>query len=334
MGLLVVAAVVVVAALLLEGGESSSKASSATLRPVEFLYLDGGRVLTYLEELQGGAVKSEEESHKLTKTLSATLKLQQLEAGASGQEENFIQRAVTPTTASAYMELFNDLDMQHRIKRIHWYSHESLEGLSEGQFVLFRTEAIRSPVYLDPFLALHQNAPLATLFPIPRRGVASSRRTHTERMAALRFAKEIGRDPPIVLSLQPQSRSARIQNLLPLRFQALNHEASLLKDGGGAYTVVGKVVRILPEPHNEEAQFSYVDFSAREAWRRALHQAPGALLCRSDPRCEEKLRGASGKRGVVGKAIQKARKSMETALSEQTEVKKDGAVIIPVAIYK
>ena len=59
-----------------------ARKSAPTLRPIEFLYLDGARVLTYLEEIQGGEVKSEEESHKLTKSLSAKLAVQgELETG-------------------------------------------------------------------------------------------------------------------------------------------------------------------------------------------------------------------------------------------------------------
>jgi hypothetical protein len=291
-------------------------------------------VLTYLEEIQGGEVKSEEESHKLTKSLSAKLAVQgELETGTSSQQEDSIERAVTPTAASAYMELFNDLKQGDKIKRIKWYRYRSLEHLSEGQFVLFRTEAVRSPVYLDPYLAVRQSATLSSLFPTPRHGTASDGRVRSERQAARGFLKQVGHDPRMVFSLKPPPSSAPIRYLLPLRYGHLNGEGSLLKDGGGALSVLGKVVRILPEPHQRHG-LSYVDFATRQAWRRPLHQAPGALLCRSDPLCEKKVRGVQGNRTKLDEAIREARKSMETALTEQTQVERRGAVVIPIAIYK
>ena len=83
----------------------------ARIAPLEFLYLDKPRALTYLEEIQGGAVSSEEESRSATNTLDAKIKLEEaVEAGASRQEVAQVQRSITPTAASIYMELQTALE--------------------------------------------------------------------------------------------------------------------------------------------------------------------------------------------------------------------------------
>jgi hypothetical protein len=333
-------------------------------RPVEFLYLDGGRVLTYLEEIQGGAVRTEEQSRRRTSTLTATLNLQHsLEAGNSSEEEELIRRSVSPTAASSYFELLRDLEAADQISRVDWFDYARLSRMREGQFVQFRTSAMRRPIYLDPYLAVRQDPTLAGLFPRPAGGGGG--RVVIERHAARRFMHQVGADPRIVFSLRSTAvdcptkapgesgplhfeglgRSAReyrcqqgprhlsLQLLLPLRYRQLTDEGALIQDGGGELGVLGKIVRILPEGTGKKSR-TYVDTPTRQTWRRPLHQAIGSLLCRSDPACERKARSEKNGGTAVGEAPLQARRNMERALTEQTEIEDRGAVVVPLAIYK
>jgi hypothetical protein len=340
-----------------------------TERPVEFLYLDGGRVLTYLEEIQGGTVRTEEQSRRRTDTLTATLNLQHsLEAGNSSEEEELIRRSVSPTAASSYFELVRDLEAGDQIARIKWFDYGGIRRLEEGQFVKFHAPGLRPPIYLEPYLAVRQDPTLAALFPRPvRNSAANEARIRSERRAAQRFLHQVGGDPRIVFSLRSTRpicpavakateatpldfqaiqqaaleslqcreapRQVSVQFLLPLRYRQLTDEGSLIQDGGGEINVLGKIVRILPE-HHEKRGASYIDSPTRQTWRRPLHQAIGALLCRSDPACERKARAEKDGGTAVGDAPNDARRDMEEALTKQTEIQSKGAVVVPLAIYK
>jgi hypothetical protein len=318
-----------------EHGKSNPTTIEPTMKPIEFLYLDGDRALTYLEEIQGGAVKSEEESHKVVTALNAKLQLQgTLESGGFQEDERLLQRSVTPTAASIYMELFSDLKQGRNIKRIHWSRYSLLERIHEGQFVLFSTEALRPPVYLDPYLAVRQDRTLSTLFPMPAHDPIKRREVLAKRAASKLFARQVGMDPHMAFLLKPYKHPHEIQYILPVNYKDFNAEDSLLKDGGGSLTVLGKVARILPEPLEEMERKngpSYVDFATRETWQRPLRQAPGALLCRSEPRCAVEI---SREHRPIAQATSHARRTMELALSKQTAVENKGAVVIPIAIYK
>jgi hypothetical protein len=58
------------------------------------------------------------------------------------------------------------------------------------------------------------------------------------------------------------------------------------------------------------------------------------LLCRTDPRCAKKLRSRTSTARQRRNAIHHSREWAIEALTEQTEIAKRGAVIVPIAIYK
>jgi hypothetical protein len=328
----------ILAHFLNSGGGAKGTQLKARFPPVEFLYLDQPRSLSYLEELQGGAVNSEQESRSATNNLEAKLKLESAEAGSSRQEVEQLQRSITPTAASIFTELRAALE---RGKKIHTIDHPAeyseILDLPEGQFVLFDTEELHRPLYLDPYLAVRQDPTLTALFPMPEHGRRKRHRLRSERRASRLFAKQLGGSPHMVFSLWPGSAKKNVHYLLPLNIGSFNKEDSVLKNGGGSLTVLGKLTRVLPEPseqEREERALNYVDFATRETWRLPLHFAPALLVCRSDPSCRANRRqeGAHGP-GLV-KDVRRARRAMEAALAAQTEVADKGAVIVPVAIYK
>lgn len=118
--------------------------------------------------------------------------------------------------------------------------------------------------------------------------------------------------------------------LMPLNARLLTRERSLLKFGGGEFTVVGKMVRLFPEPGDGHAP-AYIDSPTLETWEEPLAHAPLRLLCDTDPECknEEQQLG-----GVSQATIDASRQRDLSALREQTEVADRGAVILPIAIYK
>jgi hypothetical protein len=335
-----VAFVVVVVVELHAGGGRKETQLKARFPPVEFLYLDKPRALSYLEEIQGGAVNSEEESRSATNNLEAKIKLEEsVEAGSSRQEVAQLQRSITPTVASIFMELRAALERGGKTATIeHPAEYKEINGLEEGQFVTFKTEELHRPLYLDPYLAVHQDPDptLSALFPEPAHDRRRRLEVRAEREASRQFVKQVGASPHMVFSLRPGAKATGVHYLLPLNIGSFNREDSVLKNGGGSLTVLGKLTRVLPEPSEEEARGqrpSYIDFATREAWRLPIHYAPDLLVCRSDPDCR-RLQGSVGRGSHVAVRARRARRAMESALVRQTEVANKGAVIVPVAIYK
>lgn len=320
------------------GGGANGTQLKASFPPVEFLYLDKPRSLSYLEELQGGSVDSEQESRSATNNLEAKLKLESAEAGSSKQEVEQLQRSITPTAASTFMELRAALERGEKIHTIdHPAEYREILGLPEGQFVLFSTEELHRSLYLDPYLAVRQDPTLTALFPMPEHGRRKRHRVRTERRASRLFAEQLGGSPHMVFSFWPGSAKNNVHYLLPLNIGSFNKEDSVLKNGGGSLTVLGKLTRVLPEPgeqEREERAFNYVDFATRETWRLPLHFAPALLVCRSDPSCRATRRSEGAHGPGLAKDVRRARRAMEAALAAQTEVANQGAVIVPVAIYK
>ncbi len=111
--------------------------------------------------------------------------------------------------------------------------------------------------------------------------------------------------------------------LLPMQYQELTDERSLLEGTGESFTVVGKVVRIFGPGPNSERRSSYTDSATQEVWRQPLEQAPASLVQRASVGCQQKT--VEGKRGCLTKKLR-----------QQTTLKasRPGAVIIPIAIYK
>lgn len=320
---------------------SGGAGESARIRPpAEFLYLDSSRALSYLAQMVGGTTTSEERSTKLNTTLSGKLAVKGLfEAGGESRAEEAEQRVVTPTAASSYIELVDLLEQNDDLKRVEIACFKCMHGLREGQFVLFKADSMRAPAYLNPYLVVKQTGTLSAIFPF-----AEADRTATvehQRLAARRFASQVGDDPRIVFDLRPNGHAPNsIQYLLPAQFSGLTHERSLLKYGGGSFKVLGKVVRSFPEPTRKPGSQSsaYVDSPTRETWERPLRRALPALICRSEPQCVKRVRKHEEQPGYSRSDrladLEKTIAEVKRSLSNQTRIDKAGAVILPIAIYK
>ncbi|HEU4943538.1 MAG TPA: hypothetical protein VFT10_00085 [Solirubrobacterales bacterium] len=324
-------------------------------RPIEFLYLDGARVEAYLAQMDGGTFARQRLSQKLTEAASGEITVPNAgKAGASFSEENFFEREVTATAASRFVELLHDLeglddeDAMRTIGLRHF--REARCDLAEGDFVLFRTRALRPPTYLNSYLAVSQAGTLSALFPMPSKDPLRRAVVRKRREASRQFHKQVGLNPRVVFAIQPlvDSELGEVKYLLPMNVAQMTDERSLIKYGGGTFTVVGKVVRLYSEvpdcPNGERriqsvqprnSDFAYIDSPTRETWEHPLEGAPNELVCRTNHTCAKAIRREGGIRGEPRQErIEDAREEILTEMREQTRIEDSGAVIIPVAIYK
>ncbi len=227
---------------------------------------------------------------------------------------------------------------------------------------MFRTHSLRPPVYLNPYLAVRQRQTLATLFPMPPKGDPDGERILAEREAARHFRQSVGEDPRVVFALYPpnerelnERKAAKsggtaaneeqlgpaeekalaenhVEYLMPMDARLITEERSLIKFGGGEFTVVGKLVRSFPERGDDEHP-AYVDSPTLETWAQPLSRAPLVLLCRTDPKCVSLQRSRLDP-GGRRQALEHSEDWALEALTEQTKIQRRGAVILPIAIYK
>lgn len=301
--------------------------------PAEFLYMDPERVDSYLAQVNGGSFNAETVTQKLSDSLDAKATIPGAgEAGASRATETSFQREMKPTDASRFFALRNGLVEQGELHGIGLrYFDRDVRPLEQGRFVTFETTSLLPPAYLNAFLAVREDRTVSAMFPNSRK----------RQMAAKRFSRLVGPNPRVVFALAPEGDAGSEAGakpfvyLLPLDAARLTTERSLLKFGGGRFTVVGKLVRTFPEPGKENRP-AYVDSATRETWEQPLRQAPGELLCRSDFRCVQWIRNkkltltAAERKAVVEGSLRRAL----AALESQTQINWEGAVILPVAIYK
>jgi len=316
-------------------GEGNGDPQFPANGPPEFLYLDGTRVLAYLAEFDGGNFTTKKLFEKSSSELNASIGLQGAGAGGKSEHEESTSKEIRATAAGNYIELLAKLEnLRHGLTTIGLGQFkDNVSSLTEGQFVRFQTHGLRPPIYLNPYLAVGQHETLGTLFPLPPKGQPGRERVRLQRANAERFSDRVGDDPRVVFALRPSNEKEHVQYLMPMDARLLTKERSLIKFGGGEFTVVGKVVRIFPEDgdHNSPA---YVDSPTVETWQQPLAAAPLKLLCRTDPECTRTIRRAGVTPKERNEAILESRGVAIAALEAQTRIQKRGAVILPIAIYK
>jgi hypothetical protein len=320
-------------------GNEPSARSVGTTQPGEFMYLDSDRVAAYLAQMEGGTSFSEHLTEKLTTEASVKAGVgEAVSVGGTAQNERFVERTVTPTAASSFFRLLNELDENSgedsrtyltflSRKLGHLAALQKKQGLSTGDFVKIKKAQLVPPRYINPYLVVRQAGTLPALFPTERTDPSSRQEANTQRRNAERFARQVGPNPRMVFVFRPQSEEpstpATARYLLPMQYQELTDERSLLEGSGGGFTVVGKVVRIFRGP-NGEGGSGYIDSATRQTWGEPLKQAPRPLLKRGSLSCQN----LPPRRTIRGCLAEK--------LTAQTELVpgESGAVIIPVAIYK
>lgn len=326
-------------------GDESEPVAIDQPPPAEFLYLDSQRAFSYLAQMQGGTTTSEEQSRKSSRNVTSELAIKGLfQAAATSEAEEAAQRVVTPTAASSYIALINTLRANGdlvTVSDIRNFTHFE-NTVKEGQFVFFEAESMTPPTYTNLYLAVRQSDSLNALFPVVG-NEADRQRALAIRRAAHRFVDQVGENPRIVFNLQPDGEKASAPHyLLPVQYAGLSNERSLIKNGGGAFQVLGKVVRIFPEPREVEQKAeastsalrswkAYIDPTGRHTWSEPLKHAAPALICRAESHCAQTV---TRNPEISEEATEGLREELEKDLAKQTQIKIRGAVILPVAIYK
>jgi hypothetical protein len=305
-------AVVLLAIQLWPGGSATDDSLGVEVfdpevAPVEFHYLDNERAAAYLAQLQGGAARLERVTRTLKAATGVTASVAGAEAGASQEQERFIEREVTPTAASVFFQLFDALRDGGFLTRL-----RDRPPPKEGDFVQIDHVELVDPDYLSPYLVVRQAETLSAVFPLRSTDPDQRRTVERQREKAKQFAEQVGPNPRFVFFFKRHGRF-----LLPMRYKQLTDERSLIRDGGGDFTVIGKLVRVFNDA--DPALSEYKDAPTREAWAYALDKAPTDLLVQSSPECAEA-------HDVDGCLLR--------LLRQETSVPGRGGVILPIAVFK
>jgi hypothetical protein len=358
-GALAVIGIAVMAGFIAEQ-QSSNDEHSFRLRmpPAEFFYLDGPRILTYLEQLEGGSVKKVHQISKEIKTASAEATGPNGKISASTQRENAADSVLTRTEAGELGLLLSDLRSNDvpgvSLHDVELKEPADLKGLEEGWLVRFVTDDMLSPGYIRPYVVVHQSATLAALFSQSGSQGLSAEDSELEREEAKGFAKQVGPNPRVIFAVSPPSEDASpLRIMLPVQYLGLTTERSLLekdseKHAGGELTVIGKVIRVFRAGANEDVAPEYKDWATREIWENPLKGASDYLIdhvshsCETHPTKQERKEIAEEKdwagdeQGLREKQTEEilGRRCFLLKLERQTELYAPGAVILPLAVYK
>jgi hypothetical protein len=230
--------------------------------PGEYLYLDSGRVVAYLSQLEDGLSSSELRTLSQTRSLSAGIGGSfPLQAQGTSQTQSSLQETVTPTAASLFYRLERKLREQHWLKTLNASAtrpgqlRRGVVRLEEGSFV--RIANVRIGLPAD-----------ARIYPA--------------------FAR---RAPALPLAVKLTLGGQRIDLLFPIAYGRLANEPSLFST---RLTVLGKIVRQL-----DPGERAYVDRGTELAFARLLAKNDAALrtLGLSAPRLEAAFTKAVTVRG-------------------------------------
>jgi hypothetical protein len=307
----------------------SSGSAHARPRPAEFLFLDNARVAAYLAQLDGGIAKSERLSETLSTEENANVSGELFHVGASAQHENFVERQVTPTAAASFFRLTAALIGRSQLQDVSVDNLDDFKGIDEGTFVRFTSNDLRTPIYANSYLVVRQAGTLKALFSTFKASGERKVAIRAQREEARSYAHQVGPNPRIVFALTPRADES-IQFLLPVHYRQLSDERSLIKDGGGRFTVVGKVVRVF-RTARRKGKTAYVDSPTLETWKKPLERVPVLLLRRSSSKCGATALSRSTDAGGEEATL---RSCVLDRLQEQTRIPSTGAVILPIAVYK
>ncbi len=337
---------------------SSGESFEARIPAVEFLYLDGGRVLKYLAELEGGEVGSVRRISKEISQVNVGAGQGGFTVGASSQHETSAESTVTRTESSALGVLLAKLEDNER-DFVHYHDVElntvsDLTKVREGMLVKFVTHFLLSPGYIRPYVVVRQSATLSALFPNGGGDETAVNSSAEQQRRAESFVRQVGPDPRLTFAVAPPPGEGgrRLKLLLPMRYRGLTEERSLLEKGpdeytGGRLVVIGKVIRLFKyRVHcredgtcDKKTAPEYTDYATRETWRHPLEGASNYLIdhvshsC-ATPRSEDELRRRRQRAHRSSPPPIEGRPCFLRKLDRQTELHAPGAVILPIAIWK
>lgn len=208
--------------------------------PGEYLYLDTGRVIAYLSQIQGGIPKDEQLTFSQSQSVSGNLTVGGAGAQGTNQTGTSLQETITSTDASQFNRLEGGLEHHHWLTRLNangWPDtfRRNLALLPEGSFVAIRNCRLVLPAYAAAYSAFK------------------------ERIPSL----------PLTLTIEAEPPGQNIELLFPISFRALANEPSLFST---QLTVVGKIIRQVTAAHP-----SYVDVDTRASFAFDIEHSQNEL---------------------------------------------------------
>jgi hypothetical protein len=242
-------------------------------KPYEYLYLDSGRVDSFLGELDEGQVHTV--SRQETESSNASLGFQLDTVGSATATQGrqlTVSAVVTKTEADNFYSLLEQLE-HGSLTTVDASSPRLPSDLSPsavpvGSMVRIKDAFLRLPPYLSPYPLLRYarfetrsaafGKPSLSAYSLSRytAGPAAER-------ARIAFIRKVGPNPRLPFSIE----RADVTIVIPARFANLTGDASLLS---ARLTVVGKVA------FNVEEGFG--DGASEDTYLPALLHAPPALL--------------------------------------------------------
>jgi hypothetical protein len=341
------------------------------LAPAEYLYLDNGRVLSYLSQVRGGLSENEKRSIKVTESLNAGIEEGPAKVGASRSRERFVEEVVTPTAASNFFRLYDELEgaeasgTYFHVLRHRQFDPEEYAEVNEGDFVAFRDVTLNLPAYAADYYFVKR---FGSLDP----GEASARHldclrlTEGELEKVKKWVKPFGRNPRMTLTAEVEfardRKADEAKRVKPKRVKPKRVKGKRVKGkrAKGKREKVKKWVKLmLPVEYASLADEQSLLRGARltilgKVVRKDQRYQDAPTLTTFGPRLRKMPKFLVAKKGCVNRRVglkeggrarrrrreedkaeerRRVRARLIRKLRKGTTLRPKGLVIIPVAIY-
>jgi hypothetical protein len=367
-GGLVVAGLVVVGVLSLFGTSASLTGSSASLNlppadvpPLEYAYLDSGRVAAYLGQAENGLASTEQRAEQVTRSVNASLAAgASAQLGASEQAQESATATVAPKAADRFYTFlrllrteeeasYGDPGTCNRGGRTHWLGEindeaspdeimKQVECVGIGNFV----RIINVQLFLPPFAQALPRAQGVNAFygalPAPRTAFTSPTQSVQISRALDAYANLVGTSVRMPFVGAPYGVSKKVGRnvalFLPAEYQGLGSEPSLFS---GSVTVVGKIV------YSARAGEPYIDYPTISTFGHALLNAEPAFridlgVCSKTPPAATRPRSVPPRHGARSGSSKPAHCTSQQRLlydvKKSVTLKPPFVVVLPLAIYQ
>jgi hypothetical protein len=311
----------VVAAVLafmhLDGDANNLGRVTAHRKPYEYLYLDSGRVDSFLGELNQGQVRSLSRQETESRNASVGLQLDTLGSATASEGRQLTESAVvTKTEADNFYSLLEKLQ-EGALTTVDASATTLASDLAPakvpvGSMVRINNTFLNLPPYLAPYPALRYarfeshakglGRPSLSKYSLSRYAAGP-----TAESARLAFIKKVGPNPRLPFFEHRND----VTLVIPARFAYLTGDPSLLS---ARLTVVGKVTfNTRTDPGGQ----AFGDGASEDTYLPALLHAPGSFLRQI---------------GVKGRAVTSQRE-LFNGVSDSLTFPGRMVEIVPVAIY-
>jgi hypothetical protein len=279
------------------GVEAAHKLADPDVPPLEFTYLDEGRVNAYLGQDLDGLAEHEERTEQISRTLKASITPGVAGSAEAGTEAQHKTTATVSFTAADHFFTFLELLRErseagtsrcNRKTRAHWLGEvdedwapakimQEIACIGVGNFVRISNAQLFLPPFAQALPQVQSTTAFYGALPAERTSFTSPTQLASDkfRAALAAYVKLVGRNPrmPFVAAaygakgeLGGEGAHGRsVTFFLPAELQGLAHEPSLFS---GSVTVVGKIV------YEAERGAPYIDYPSVATFGRALLKAP------------------------------------------------------------